>query len=157
MKNKVYTGRYHAKTDEDFIVFVIGMRINKWRSVTKWWPVLNAMPPMIKELYSNKDHGFLSLETTVNFRTIKMVQYWRTLEDLLAYAHGAKHLHAWKSFNTKVGNNEAVGIFHETYAMTPEKYESLYANMPVYGLAKAIGIQPVTSNTNSAEDRMYHG
>lgn len=29
---KIFNGRYTAKTDQPFVVFLIGMRINKW------WP-----------------------------------------------------------------------------------------------------------------------
>ena len=46
---------------EDIVVFIIDIRINKRVSIHKWFPVFNAMPGMIKELYTNKDElGFLS-------------------------------------------------------------------------------------------------
>ena len=28
--NKIFNGRYTAKTDQPFVVFLIGMRINQW-------------------------------------------------------------------------------------------------------------------------------
>ena len=44
--------RDFAKMEGDFVVFLIGMRINKFWQIHKWFPVAMAMPKMIKELYS---------------------------------------------------------------------------------------------------------
>ena len=43
----------------EFVVFLIGMRINKPWKVRKWVPVFLTMPRMIKELEANPDSGFL--------------------------------------------------------------------------------------------------
>lgn len=69
--NKPFT----AAPEDEVVVFVIGMRINKWHAVHKWWPVFTAMAPMIKELHQNKDLGFLATESSINFRTIFLIQY----------------------------------------------------------------------------------
>lgn len=57
---KVISGRYSAQMEDSFVVFVIGMRINRWFALHKWIPVVKAMGPMIKELYQNPEHGFIS-------------------------------------------------------------------------------------------------
>ncbi|TWT25157.1 DUF4188 domain-containing protein [Planomicrobium sp. CPCC 101110] len=154
MGTQVFPGRHTVETHEGFVVFIIGTRINKWWAIHKWWPVFTAMPPMIKELYGNKNLGCLSMENFFGLRTTLMVQYWRSEEDLLAYAKGQEHLTAWKNFNKKVGDNDAVGIYHETYVIRPGQSESIYGNMPVFGLAKALGMQPINSATNSAQKRL---
>ena len=41
--------RMTAAVDGDFCVFVIGIRVNSWWRLHKWWPVAMAMPRMIKE------------------------------------------------------------------------------------------------------------
>src|SRR5690606_2399527 len=106
-KKKIYTGRYTADNTEDIVVFLIGMRINKRLAFRKWLPVFNAMPPMIRELYTHKEElGFLSMESFLGLRTTILITYWRSMEDLLAYAKGPKHLTAWREFNKKIGNNE---------------------------------------------------
>ncbi|MFC7391432.1 DUF4188 domain-containing protein [Scopulibacillus cellulosilyticus] len=154
MGKTIYPGRFMADPGNEVVVFIIGMRINKWWSVHNWLPVFKAMPPMIRELYMNKDLGFLSVETSVNLRTITMVQYWRSFEDLKAYAKGPKHLTAWGNFYKKVGKTNAVGIYHETYIVQAGNYESIYGNMPEFGLAKAIGHMPVSHRTETAEKRI---
>lgn len=157
MSAQVFPGRYTVEQKDGFVVFIIGTRINKWWAVHKWWPVFIAMPPMIKELYSQKELGCLSMENFFGLRTTLMVQYWRSEEDLMAYAKGQKHLTAWKNFNKKVGNNDAVGIYHETYVIKPGQSESIYGNMPKFGLAKAMGMQPITPASNSARKRLQKG
>jgi hypothetical protein len=42
-------GRHTTDVGDDVVV-LIGMRINRPRQVRRWWPVLAAMPRMIKEL-----------------------------------------------------------------------------------------------------------
>lgn len=155
MTKHIFTGRYTVDNTEDIVVFVIGMRINKRLAIHKWLPVFNAMPGMIRELYANKeDLGFLSMESYFGLRTTAMIQYWRSIEDLLAYAKNEKHLTAWKKFNQEARNNDAVGIYHETYQISSGNYESLYVNMPHYGLGKGLNHIPVTVEKNSARKRL---
>lgn len=155
MAKRIYTGRYTTTNDEPLVVFLIGMRVNKPLALHKWLPVFKAMPGMIKELYTHQeDFGFLAMESYFGLRTTVMIQYWRSLEDLLAYAHGEKHATAWKNFNKKVGNNDAVGIYHETYHLKSGQYESIYGNMPLYGLGKAMKPVPIMKYNNSASKRL---
>lgn len=155
MAKKIYTGRYTTANDEDIVVFIIGMRVNKRLAFHKWLPVFKAMPGMIKELYVNKEElGFLSMETYFGLRTTIMVQYWRSIDDLLSYSKNNLHLKAWKNFNQKVGNNDAVGIYHETYRVCSGNYESIYGNMPLYGLGKALKHISVSESQNSARKRL---
>ncbi len=154
MGKEIFPGRYTIGQEGDIVVFIIGMRVNKWWAIHKWWPVFMAMPPMIKELYVNKDLGCLSIENFFSLRTTMMIQYWRSEKDLLAYARGQKHLKAWNDFNKKVGHNDAVGIYHETYTVKKGQFESIYGNMPKFGLSKALGHQPVRPSTNTASKRL---
>ena len=54
--------RLTANLEGDFVVFLIGMRINNPWKVHKWLPVATAMPRMIKELYRQPELGFLHAE-----------------------------------------------------------------------------------------------
>ncbi|UOE96094.1 DUF4188 domain-containing protein [Alkalihalobacillus sp. LMS39] len=156
MGKDIRVGRFMANPNEEVVVFIIGMRINKWWAIHKWLPVAKAMPGMIRELYSNKKYGFLSLESTMNLRTIVSIQYWSSVEQLQAYAKEPLHTKAWKNFNKKCRNNSAVGVFHETYIVSPSKYESVYVNMPIFGLGTAVGSQSVAKHYNSAAQRLEH-
>ncbi|MBC3937232.1 DUF4188 domain-containing protein [Undibacterium sp. CY7W] len=150
--------RITATLEGDFVVFLIGMRINKPLLVHKWFPVAQAMPRMIKELSRQPDLGFIHAEMWFS-RTIILVQYWRSMEQLLAYAKNkeAEHLPAWRSFNQAVGTDGSVGIWHETYKASPGSYESVYVNMPPFGLGKAGVLQPATGGKQSASGRLSGG
>ncbi|MDY0405182.1 DUF4188 domain-containing protein [Virgibacillus sp. 179-BFC.A HS] len=148
-------GGYTANLDQHVTVFIIGMRINKWWAVHKWLPVFMAMPKMIRELYTQKEYGFLSMQSYFGLRTTLMVQYWRSNEELIAYARDTTHLKAWKDFNRKTRHNDAVGIYHETYNVGPGSYECVYRNMPIFGLANAVGNQKITPDMNTAKKRLH--
>ncbi|MBR7554961.1 DUF4188 domain-containing protein [Allobacillus sp. GCM10007491] len=155
MGKDIFSGRYTTENDKDIVVFMIGMRINKRLAIHKWLPVFLAMPPMIKELHTHQEElGFLGMESFFGLRTTVMIQYWSSTEALLSYAKGKKHLTAWKAFNQKVGNNKAVGIYHESYQVKKGNYESVYGNMPLYGLSKALSHIPIEPHLNSARKRL---
>ncbi len=135
----VVPGRFTAQMDQPFVVFLIGMRVNRLRSVRKWLPTLRAMGPMLRTLYEHPEKGFLGGQTYLSWRGVTMVQYWRSVEDLERFARDRDdpHLEAWRRFNRTIGMDGTVGIWHETYEVEAGGYETFYGNMPVYGLASA--------------------
>lgn len=153
---KVFDGRFTAQTDEPFVVFIIGMRVNKLLAVNKWLSVFRAMGPMLKTLYQNPEKGFLGGEFFFFRRGVTIVQYWRSFEDLEKFARNPSdaHLPAWQAFNKAVGSNGSVGIFHETYMVEPGKYECVYGNMPRFGLAAATNHVPAVGKRETARRRM---
>ena len=152
----IHTNRLTAHLEGEFVVFLIGMRVNRPWKIHKWLPVAQAMPRMIKELLSKPDSGLLSYEMWFG-RTVIMVQYWRSIEQLLTYAKNrdAAHLPAWKAFNKAVGTEGDVGIWHEMYVVSPGHCESVYVNMPAFGLGKAGTLLPATGNREAAKDRLH--
>lgn len=56
--SSVFPGRYTAQTDAAFVVFLIGMRVNRFRAFSQWLPVAQAMPPMLKTLRQHPEKGF---------------------------------------------------------------------------------------------------
>lgn len=89
-------------------------------------------------------------------RTPLVLQYWRSMELLLAYAKDrqAEHLPAWQAFNQAADESRAVGIWHETYAVRPGGYESVYVDMPPFGLGRAGRLQPAAGGLHSAAGRL---
>ena len=137
--SKVFNGRYTAKTDQPFVVFLIGMRINMWWRMDKWLPVASAMGPMLTTLFTNPGKGFLHAEFFWNFSGPVIIQYWRSFDELEKFAREPSdpHLGAWRMFNQAVGKDGSVGIWHETYKVDPNQFECVYGNMPLFGLGAA--------------------
>ncbi len=127
----IMKGRWTAQPEDGFVVFIIGMRINRWWMIHRWLPPILAMGRMIRELSLQPELGFLGGKTWFG-RTIVLIQYWRSFEHLEAYAKAKDqaHLPAWADFNRKVGNDGTVGIYHETYRIQPGDYENVFVNMP---------------------------
>ena len=150
--------RLTARLEGEFVVFLIGMRINNPLKVHKWLPVARAMPRMIRELHRQPELGFLHAETWFG-RTIIVLQYWRSMDQLLAYARNreAAHLPAWQAFNQSIGTDGSVGIWHETYAVSPSAYENVYVNMPAVGMGKAGRLEPASGAKKSAAGRLGAG
>ena len=147
--------RLTAQIDGDFVVFLIGMRINRFWKFTKWVPAFLAMPRMLKELSMRgaEETGFLGY-TTLGFGNI--VQYWRSFDHLHAYANSkeGEHFPAWAAYNKRMINcRDAVGVWHESYAVKAGNYETLYMAMPPFGLGKASSTIPANGSLSSARKR----
>lgn len=142
---------------DELVVFLIGMRINRLWQVWRWVPVLGAMPRMIIELARDPSRGLLSRPRTfVSGRVVLVVQYWNSFEDLERYARDpqSQHLPAWRAFNRRIRDNGSVGIFHETYRLSSTNTETVYANMPAFGLAAATSVAPVRAGRHTAASRL---
>ncbi len=153
---QIVPGRFTARTDEPFVVFMIGMRINRLLAVRQWLPTLRAMGPMLKELYQHPEKGFLGAEFFFYWRGPALVQYWRSFENLERFARNPDdpHLPAWQRFNREAKSSGAVGIWHETYLVQPGAYEAIYSNMPEFGLAKATQRVPAVGARETARRRL---
>ncbi len=147
--------RLFANVEGSFVVFLIGMRVNVLWKIHKWWPVARAMPRMLKELYQQPGLGMLGGEMW-NGRTTILVQYWRSADHLFAYARNreAQHLPAWRAFNQAIGTGGDVGVWHETYVVSPGGYENIYVNMPAFGLGKVGTLSTTSAGLQSAEARL---
>jgi len=155
LSNMIIKQRMTSRMDGPFVVFMIGMRINRFWKFGKWFPVAMAMPRMLKELMKNPALGLISGQSWFG-RTTIMVQYWESFEKLEAYAKDeqAQHLPAWREFNRRIKSDGDVGIWHETYVIEAGHYECIYNNMPPFGLGKAGKLQPAVGNYHDAGDRL---
>lgn len=148
--------RVTAEIEGDFVVFLIGMRINRMLRPQGWLPVFLAMPRMVRELERNPAAGMLGASLYFGSpRRPMVVQYWRSFEQLEAYARSKdrRHWPAWVAFNKRIGSSGEVGIWHETYLVPAGSYDSVYNNMPPSGLGAASGLVPAAGRKASAAGR----
>lgn len=151
--------RMAAQIDGDFVVFLIGMRINSLHKVSRWLPVVRAMARMLRELGRNPELGLLHARTHFGIRNIMVVQYWRSFEQLHAYATDTTqaHLPAWQAFNVAMRDNPDVGIWHETFLVPNAHYEAIYRGMPAWGLGRAGRLVEASGLRKSARGRLGRG
>jgi hypothetical protein len=147
--------RVTAHIQGDFVVFLIGMRINKLWKPQRWLPSLRTMPRMLKELEAAPaEHGFLGY---TNLGLLSLIQYWRSFDHLEAYARARNKQHwpAWLEFNRLMKDSRGdLGIWHETYLIRAGEYENIYSGMPLMGLAKAAQFADVSGDAEAARGRL---
>jgi hypothetical protein len=151
--SQIHSQRMTAEMEGDFVVFMIGLRINKPWKIHKWWPVFSAMPRMLRELASKPELGMLGY--VAGFKVT--IQYWKSFDHLEAYARSREgnHLPAWTAFNESLGKcREDVGIWHETYQVRAGEYECVYSGMPAFGLGVAGKLVPASGKRDTARGRI---
>ncbi|MET8178857.1 DUF4188 domain-containing protein [Streptomyces sp. NPDC005336] len=158
MGAEVLTGRMTAEADGGVTVFMIGMRINRFRALRSWLPVFRAMPRMLRELSRGRESGMLGYQLLFGPpRVIYIVQYWDSHEKLMEYAgaQDKEHCPAWAAFNRRIREGRGkIGFWHETYVVPAGAHEAVYVNMPEFGLGKATGVVPVGRRGERAADRL---
>ena len=150
----VRSERLTVPNDEGLVVFLIGARANRWWNLPVVFGVARAMSRMMKELQADPDAGLLAYES-YGGRTTLMVQYWRSLEHLHAYAHAREkqHIAGWRAWLARWGRG-AMGIWHETYIVSPGAFESVYHHMPPFGLGKVFPLVPAEGHRRTARSRL---
>lgn len=150
----------------DLVVFNIGMTVHKPHRVDLWGPVFGAMPRMLRELEQRKaaaargegeDLGFLGAVTMFGTAGPWVTQYWRSPDQLYAYATASEwaHLPAWRAFNKAARKAPgAVSIWHETYVVPAENIETIYSEGGAVGLGRFTGTVPVERRGRSARERL---
>lgn len=154
---KIIEDRMVPNIEGDFVVFLIGMRINRYHRPDHWWPVFTAMPRMLRELSTGSPAGLLAFRTVLaGPRSFDVIQYWRSWGELHAYARNrdATHFPAWVEFNRRLAKSRSVGIWHETFLVKDGSYEGIYNNMPPHGLGKAGELVPAKGARRTAKGRL---
>jgi hypothetical protein len=149
--------RMTAEIDGDFVVFLIGARFNSKLHLLRSIADLGGrrgMKHMLDYLVAHPEKGLLGYQMGLPV----IVQYWRSFEQLEAFAKDKDdpHLRAWRNYWRRVGKSGRSGIWHETYRVRAGEYEAVYGNMPPFGLGKA-GRLVSLSDSSSARERLGGG
>ena len=138
MSVELFNGRHSASIQGDFVIFLIGARLNRLRSLLTFMRIGRQMDGMQRELLANPQLGCLHIENWGG-RISMSVQYWRSFDQLEAYSRNpdSEHLPAWAEFNRTVRDNGDIGIWHETFKVRAGEYEAIYGNMPRFGMGLA--------------------
>jgi len=147
----IHKGRFTAEYDDDVVVFLIGSQIHKPFRFRQWWPVARAMNTMQRAIAEHPDIGCLNVENFGALRNIS-VQYWRSFDHLERFARSGEwsHLEAWREFNRLIRDSGDLGIWHETYLVRAGQFETMYGNMPRFGLAAAGRHVPAAASSTAS-------
>lgn len=136
---RVIRGRYVAEPPPGTVVFLFGLTINRWSAVHRWLPVWWSFRRMRREQRQRPASGMLWSTSWREGSTFMVRQYWRDLPTLMEYAQSRsfRHAPAWKRYNHGVGDTGEIGLWHEAYAIDPERMHTIYRDVPRIGLAAA--------------------
>jgi hypothetical protein len=152
----INSGRWTVQVDGDFVVFLIGARVDESAEAGPATELLMAMVDMLAELEKDPTKGLLGYQVFGAVGGV-IVQYWRSFEALESYAKNpdAKHAPVWRAWNRLTEDAIAgAGIWHETFQVAAGKYEAVYGNMPLTGLQRAGTPMTVSEARESARQRM---
>jgi hypothetical protein len=148
---EIRQGRWTAKIEGDFVVFIIGARLQRTRplrSLRDLGEFQRGMRAMLSHLGARPEKGMLGYQQ-LGFSSF--AQYWRSFDDLERFAGDADdpHLATWRAYWKRVGRSDRTGIWHETYLVRAGEYEAVYGNMPPTGLAKATELIPLSEDATA--------
>lgn len=148
-------GKFFAKRQDDFVVFMLGMRIHNLWNIKKWTSLYRIIPKMLQELEQSEGLGYLGSISKVSFREPLIIQYWNSVEELHEFARTPEqtHLEVWKTFNRMVGKSKDIGIWHETYTVQPNTHENIYVNMPFQGIGQFTPLQSIDKKFRNYKKR----
>lgn len=133
----VMARRMSVRLEGDFVVYLVGMRINRPWKLHRWLPPFLAMRPMLRALSRHPELGCLGFQ---RIGTLAFIQYWRSEADLRVFARASDgpHLPAWTAFNRRIRQSRGdVGLWHELYRVGAGAYSAVYSGMPPFGLGRA--------------------
>jgi hypothetical protein len=157
---QIYNGKYTSKPENPFVVFIFGMRINSILYFWLWLPFLFRLIRMVKRLRQYRDSGMMNAHIFLSGKGLGVMQYWESFDKLENFAldNNDMHMPNNKKYKKSVGKSGLVGIWHETYLVEQDKFETMYYNMPKWGLARATNHHidvPVIQNEARQRLKMY--
>jgi hypothetical protein len=146
---EIRQGRWSAKIEGDFVVFIIGTRLDL-RHPVRWFRDvggIRGMPHMLNDLAKDPESGMLGV---MNLGLVN-IQYWRSFEHLERWSNNPDrpHVPALRKYWKRVGRNPRSGIWHETFLVRGGEYEAVYGNMPPHGLGKAADLVPIAADSTA--------
>lgn len=140
--------------DGSFVVFLIGARPN--RNIDSFFKFMgDSMEAMITELEDNDTLGYIGSESFVGTTGTLIVQWWKDVESLNAWASSTMRSHhgPWAKLAKMGMKSTDYGFWHETYKVEARNYESIYVNCPpmMFGNCKGVKLEPAMK---TAAERM---
>lgn len=144
-----------ARLDGEFVVFLIGIRLNRFSRIHHWWSARRRLKKLLAELEADPQSGMLGYQQW-GFEPALWVMYWRSFAHLEKWARlpKASHREAWTDFGRRLAAPGGVGIWHETYLVRSGTYETVYNNMPPTGLGRIGTLAPATGKWATARNRL---
>ena len=117
--SRILQQRTAGVIEGDFVVFVIGMRMNRFWKVHKWLPIAWAFRRAPGTVQAAGRRVARGPPDARRHAESPVCAFWRSFEHLERFARDPDkaHLPTWAAFNKRVGTSGDVGIWHETFGL----------------------------------------
>ena len=152
----VRTGRWMATREEPFALFLFGMRLNRLRGLPRYLWGLRVLRRVLRDLEAHPERGLLAGRVYRAGLTLVAVQYWESFDALDTWArdHRLPHRRPWQQYLREALDDDAMGLWHETYLASPGSWEGVYLNLPPWGLAAGVEAVEMQATRGSARERL---
>lgn len=137
----VIPGRWVADPPAGTALVLFGLRVNRWKRVWSWVPLVRSLGRMIDEATKASDEsGLLWATSWRDGRTFTVMSYWRDFDAAMRWSQDSRFHHAgvWRRYNRgRVGDSGDIGLWHEVIAIDPERLHTIYRDVESRGLAAA--------------------
>ena len=102
-----------------------------------------------------KEAGLLHSDMfTAGWKHVCILQYWRDFESVHAWSHMPPHSEWWRGINARIRSRQDVGVYHETFLVPRERYESIFIQCPRIGVSAFGNLAPPTGRATTSRDRL---
>lgn len=144
--------------DREITVFLVGMQCRSWRSLWKVPFIARQMSKMQAELRADPESGFIwgqNFTSQKPFTTL-FLSYWQSSDHLERFVRDKRYSHrqASATYWRKHARDPHLGVWHETYVVSPGKSENLYMGMSPFGLSAFLPTADVTRMSSAYKSRL---
>ena len=84
-----------------------------------------------------------------------VIQYWRSIQDLHAFAHSPIHCETWAWWESITKTHKHLAICHEVYAASSKQWETVYVNCEPTGLGATTFLAKEHSDQKGVEEDVW--
>lgn len=107
----------------------LGLIVHHWRAAPFAWKMGRAIERSSRR-GPERPSGLLTSERIQLSRNhFGYLQYWRSVDDLIAWAHASPHTDWWRMALERQRTRQDFAIYHETFVTSPGGFEAIYLNL----------------------------
>lgn len=147
-----------AEIEEPLCLFLVGLQCRSWKSLWKIPFITIRVSRMYKELQTNKDSGLLwgKFFTSKRPFTTLILTYWKSSEHIHRFVSDPKYSHIKSTieYYQKFNRDPHIGVWHETYEITPNHAETMYYGMEPFGASAFLQTKVLKKNAKGYMKRL---
>ncbi|MFM1802685.1 MAG: hypothetical protein RJA81_2037 [Planctomycetota bacterium] len=117
-----------ADSNSCFCMIRLGMMVHRVRAIPLIRKFQKAIDQAAREAMQAQA-GLLQSERMIfRWNHFGYLQYWNTLDQMLAWSHEKPHTDWWAAAVNRQRKNQDFSIYHETYVVERGNFEAIYMN-----------------------------